>query len=247
MTPSPRYRGGNPLISVLIPAFNSARHIEEAIVSVLRQDYRPVEVVVMDDGSTDNTAAIVQQFPVELVRYYYQENRGVAAARNACLTHARGNFIAQLDSDDYYLAGKLCAQMDYLHTHPEAELVFTGYMNFAANDPDRKELPEAEHIHLYGCCKGNLYHATLLVRRELLEKTGAFCESLVVGEDAEWLYRLQYQYAIDLIHIIDKTYYMRRSSNTSLFATKHALGIEARKIMTKYLKNNIRKKLSDSI
>ncbi len=107
----------NPLVSVIIPVYNGERYLAEAIGSVLAQTYTPFELIIIDDGSSDNSSGIARSF--KEVRYYHQSNQGVAAARNAGISFAHGGFIAFLDQDDIWMHDKLSVQMDYLLQHPE--------------------------------------------------------------------------------------------------------------------------------
>ena len=118
-----------PRVSVLIPAFNCAPYIGEAIESVLGQTYKDVEVVIVDDGSTDDTWKVVARYR-GLVTAIRQDRRGVSAARNEALRRARGEFIALLDADDVYLPEKLELQVQALDRYPEAGLVFTDLVEF---------------------------------------------------------------------------------------------------------------------
>lgn len=116
---------GTPgLVSVVIPTYNRARLVGRAIESACRQTYEPIEIVVVDDGSTDGTADVVTRFDPRM-RYYRQENGGVATARNLGLRHARGEFIAFLDSDDQWHPWKIAAQIAVLRAHPEVGMVWT--------------------------------------------------------------------------------------------------------------------------
>src|SRR5262245_49416395 len=117
-------RGEPGLVSVIIPSYNRAYIVGQAIESVLRQTYRPLEVVVVDDGSSDNTRAVVEQYGPP-VRYFRQANAGVSAARNAGFRQARGAFVALLDSDDRWLPWKLSAQVALLRRFPEVGMVWT--------------------------------------------------------------------------------------------------------------------------
>jgi glycosyltransferase involved in cell wall biosynthesis len=119
---------GDPdLVSVVIPTYNRAYILGQAIESVLQQTYRPVEVVVIDDGSTDDTRSIVETF-VPHVRYFYQPNAGVSSARNHGLRVARGEFVALLDSDDRWLPWKLAAQVQLMRSFPELGMIWTDMM-----------------------------------------------------------------------------------------------------------------------
>src|SRR6185437_13246854 len=112
------------LVSVIIPTFNRAPIVGDAIESVLRQRYSHVEIIVVDDGSTDDTRAFVTQFGAT-VRYVYQENAGVSAARNAGLRLATGELIAFLDSDDSWVPWKIEAEVAALRVHPAAVVAWT--------------------------------------------------------------------------------------------------------------------------
>jgi glycosyltransferase involved in cell wall biosynthesis len=111
------------LVSVLIPSYNRAYIVASAIESVLAQTYPSVELVVVDDGSTDDTRTVVERYPN--TRYIYQDNAGLAAARNTGLQAARGEFIAFLDSDDTWLPWKLAAQVAMMRRFPELVLTWT--------------------------------------------------------------------------------------------------------------------------
>lgn len=116
---------GEPgLVSVLITTFNRGYIVGKAVASVLAQSYRPIEVIVVDDGSTDDTRDVIARFGQD-VKYVYQTNQGLAAARNAGLAAARGEFIAFQDSDDLWLPWKLTAQVELLKRRPELALVWT--------------------------------------------------------------------------------------------------------------------------
>ena len=97
-----------PLVSVIVPVYNGEHYLSFAIHSILRQDYHPSEVIVVDDGSTDNSANIARSF--KEVRYIHQSNQGVAMARNVGIAAARGEFIAFLDADDLWTPNKLSIQ-----------------------------------------------------------------------------------------------------------------------------------------
>lgn len=132
-TPKP---GHGPLVSAVIPAYNTERYLRRAIESVLAQSYRPLECIVIDDGSTDRTGEIARSFG-ERVRYVAQLNSGASAARNAGIEAARGEYIAFLDADDYWLDTKLEHQMRVLAAHPGLRLISTQWTWLpSATDPE---------------------------------------------------------------------------------------------------------------
>src|SRR5713101_9096613 len=112
-------------ISVLIPAYNAAPYLKEAIESALSQSYAPHEIIVVDDGSTDGTADIARSFGSQ-VRLLQHANRGVAASRNRGIEEATGDWIALLDADDLFLPDKLLLQVRAVDHNPSALLVYTG-------------------------------------------------------------------------------------------------------------------------
>jgi hypothetical protein len=119
-------------VSVVMPAFNRAHLVARSIESALAQTYRDIEIIVVDDGSTDDTAAVVQRFG-DQVRYVYQQNAGVGAARNTGMRHATGRYVAFLDSDDRWHDFKLSMQVALLEARPDVGLVFS---EFAIEKPN---------------------------------------------------------------------------------------------------------------
>ncbi|MDR0571389.1 MAG: glycosyltransferase [Rickettsiales bacterium] len=202
----------NPLISVLIPTYNREKYIAEAIESVLAQDYRPIEIIVVDDGSMDNTKEIVKQYDKKIVKYFYQKNKGIPGARNACLAKAKGEYIAWLDSDDYYLPDKLTAQMNYMREHPDCEIVFTKYENFLENEEVKnnekaKNIIEREKKVEYKTCL-----ASSLARKSFYKKVGKFSKKYKIGED-DFLFLIARNLNINLDHFINIYFYRRRIHN----------------------------------
>src|SRR5215510_7858922 len=118
-----------PLISCIVPVFNGERYLREALDSILVQTYQPLEIIVADDGSTDETAAIVSSYG-EQVRHLFQPNAGVAAACNLGLGAAHGEFIAFLAADDLWQPEKLARQMARFRARPELNLCVSYIQNF---------------------------------------------------------------------------------------------------------------------
>ena len=119
----------NSLVSAIIPTYNSVNYISEAINSVLNQTYKNCEIIVVDDGSTDNTRKTVENYIRKYphkIKYFYQENKGPSAARNKGIKEARGNYIAFLDSDDLWLPDKLEKQISLFMKDVSLKLTYCG-------------------------------------------------------------------------------------------------------------------------
>ena len=157
-----------PLVSVVIPVYNGARFLGEALASVFAQDFRPLEVIVVDDGSTDATAAVAAGFAE--ATYLRQDNAGVAAARNAGIARARGELVALLDGDDVWLPEKLRLQIDHLRAHPALGMVCALYQNFL--EPGTPRPPWLSERALGEPQVGGI--SNLLARAEVLRRVGPF-------------------------------------------------------------------------
>jgi glycosyltransferase involved in cell wall biosynthesis len=169
-----------PLVSAVIPAFNAEAFVAEAIESALAQDYAPVEVIVVDDGSTDRTAAIASGYPIETLM---QSNRGQAAARNAGVAVARGTFVSFLDADDLWMPSKLSTQVAHLVAHPEVDYVLVRMQRSLM--PGAPWPPGTPARWFTEPQPGTLPSAGL-IRRTVLERIGPFDTSFRHGSDTEW-------------------------------------------------------------
>ena len=166
------------LVSCLVPAFNAAQYLPEALESILAQSYREIEVIVIDDGSADNTAEVARQYAPE-VRVIQREHCGGLAARDAAVEAANGEFVAFLDADDRWADTKIEKQVTVLSEHPEVDLCVTQFMNFW-EDP---EAAEAYAEHPLAQPQAGYIVPTLLARRSVFEKMGGF---LSASSDTGW-------------------------------------------------------------
>jgi glycosyltransferase involved in cell wall biosynthesis len=173
-----------PLVSVVIPVYNGARYLREALESVFAQTYRPFEVIVVDDGSVDDSSLIAQSFPE--VRYIRQANQGVAAARNNAIDTARGQFLAFLDQDDLWTPEKLRLQIGHLLSHPELGYTLTQQKFFL--DPGAA-LPSWFRKELFDSVHTGWVLGTLVVRRTTFEQVGNFSAGYAAANDSDWFFR----------------------------------------------------------
>jgi glycosyltransferase involved in cell wall biosynthesis len=177
-------------VSVIVPTHNRSRLLPRALTSLARQTRPPTEVIVVDDGSTDGTASLVERdFPG--VRYLRQDNRGVAAARNLGIGRARGEWLAFLDSDDEWLPHKLDRQMRALAEPPERLICHSDELwvrHGKRVNPMKKHAKHGGRIFSYCLPLCTISPSSVVLHRSVLEKTGLFDESLPACEDYDlWL------------------------------------------------------------
>ena len=169
-------------ISVIIPVYNGARYLAEAIESVLAQTRPPDEIVVVDDGSTDESPRVAQRF-AKPVFYHHQTHSGAGAARNLGIVQAKGDWLAFLDADDLWLPDKLARQIALLKSEPDLAMVFGGVEQFVSPDLDEIHRPSLQ----IQTPAGNGYLVgTILIRRATFERVGYFSTTLRIGEFMGW-------------------------------------------------------------
>jgi len=188
-------------VSVIIPTHNRAGLLQEAIESVLAQDFTDYELIVVDDGSSDNTHQVIGPYAASLC-YVYQENRGVSAARNRGISLAKGEFIAFLDSDDLWLKKKLSRQLAFFEANPFAQVCYTEevwYRHGRRVNPKLKHRKYSGWIFEQSLPLCIVSPSSVMLRRETLDKVGLFDETLPVCEDYDMWLRLARDYPIYLI------------------------------------------------
>jgi glycosyltransferase involved in cell wall biosynthesis len=187
-----------PLVSVVIPCYNQAHFLGEAIESVLAQTYPHFEIVVVDDGSTDNTAAVVTGYPG--VRYFRQENQGLSAARNTGLRHTIGKRLVFLDADDRLMPCALEIGLACFRDHPECAFVYghSRFMTFDGSLFHWQPRPRVEGDYYLALLRGCPIFATgsVMYRREVFESVTGFNPSLSPAADYELYYRIARQFPI---------------------------------------------------
>lgn len=172
-----------PLVSCILPVFNGERFLAQALGSIVDQGGAALDIIVIDDGSTDRSAEVASGFPG--VRVHRQANAGVAEARNAGLELARGQFIAFLDADDLWLPGKLDRQLRLLEARPEVDLCFGMVRHVLKTDgagQDPAVAPdEAPRVGRLAQC--------MLARRRAVERVGPFDGGTLTRADQDWFLR----------------------------------------------------------
>ena len=212
-----------PLVSVVIPAWNAARTLPRAIDSVLAQTWARREIIVVDDGSTDNSLALLAGYGEQL-RVVSQVNGGPSSARNRGLRKARGQYVAFLDADDYWFPGKLAAQTAYLAAHPSVGMVYHKWHVWnpdAAGDyhpppaVDAQGSPEGIDPEFSGWIYHRLlmdcvvHTSTIMMRRTVAREIGFFDTDLVTGEDYDYWLRASHHCEM---HKLAATYSSYRST-----------------------------------
>jgi glycosyltransferase involved in cell wall biosynthesis len=194
-----------PTVSVVIPTFNRSKLVVRAIDSVLNQTYKDYEIIVVDDGSTDNTSSILKPYTGR-VRYFYQENQGPSAAKNKGIQLARGKWISILDSDDLWLPTKLELQLNTVTAlgrdfgacftncsfFGDPNLVMSGFEQAGLCD-DTADGPFPSPLKFILARHPAIYFQSLLVLRSLMEQLNGFDEDLRVAEDTDLLFRLAFK------------------------------------------------------
>ncbi len=200
-------------ISVIIPTYNNAEYISAALDSVLNQEHKHVEIIVVDDGSTDNTESVLLPYVnKKLIRYIHQENQGVASARNAALNLAIGEYVAFLDADDILLSGSLTKRITLMQEYGDVDFVFTDY-HVEVSEGGRNKYPYMKEknrhakfstaldkslglVHIYNSAfrgiaiKENIFPWTgaIMVRQKCFDQISGFDVSLRASSDKKmWL------------------------------------------------------------
>jgi glycosyltransferase involved in cell wall biosynthesis len=216
------------LVTVILPAYNNERFIAEAVESVMGQTYRAIELIIIDDGSTDRTgdisAGYARRHPAR-IHYLRQDNRGPGAARNLGLRHARGSFIAFLDADDIWLSAKLVKQVGVLERDRSVGLVYCD--NYFVDEQRREQVGYRRMVKLH---RGNvapvlfqhyfIITSAVVLRKECVDAIGLFREDIRLGEDYDYFLRLAYRYPVELVR---EKLYERRNREGSLSNQDYAL------------------------
>ena len=187
---------------MIIPAYNRQEFIQKAVESVLNQTFKDFELIIIDDGSTDDTKKIIQSFKDKRIRYYYHFNRGPAVARNKGIKKSSASYIAFLDSDDAWAPEKLAIQMKAMKEHPE-------YLISHTEEEWYKGKRRIKHLNIHKKKQDNIFKrslqlcsismSTVIIKKELTVRIGLFDPDLEVCEDYDYWLRVTAQYPVLLI------------------------------------------------
>jgi len=211
---------GNPLVSIIVTAYNAADYISRTIESILIQSYRNFEIIVVDDGSTDNTAEIVRGFKNEPIKYFFKENGGVASARNFGLQKSGGAFIIMLDSDDMMTPDYIASHLQGFAQHPEADMVYCDDLLIDEQDKPIRVINRPEYSNPDGIisdmfrCGFPVVHFKTCIKRSVFDKLGLYDERLIVAEDYDMMRRFVKQ-QLKMRHL-PAALYLRRLRADSL-------------------------------
>lgn len=220
-------KDGKPTVSVIIPSYNAGPLLRDAIESVMKQTYGDCEIIVIDDGSTDETPSLIHSYGTR-IRSYRQANRGASAARNLGIAKARGKYIAFLDSDDVWLPTKLAEQVPLLDADPSLGLVYSdwtvisGRVVVAHSFLKGKPAESGYAFEAIVRC-GFILTSGVVVRKTFLDLVGGFDESLVIAQDYDLWLRLCYRWKIALVN---KPLFIKRNRHAGLSADLEGTAVE---------------------
>lgn len=214
-------------VSVVIPCYNSARFVTDAVDSVLAQTIPAREVLVIDDGSSDHPEEVLARYG-DRIRVIKQKNAGVSAARNRGIREAKGELIAFLDADDRWLPHKLARQIEYFAAHPEVALVHTDLLIWHSEKGETSYEPKGRERYQGNCYEKFFFEcrispSTVIARKKCLQDVGGFDERVTAAEDLDLWLRLARRWPFGFVDEPLKLY-RKHESNVTGDSKKMAVG-----------------------
>jgi glycosyltransferase involved in cell wall biosynthesis len=204
-----------PLVSIILPVFNTEKYVAQAIQSVLDQSYKNLEIICINDGSSDNSLEIVKSFGDKIIIVDLEKNSGIAAARNEGIKIAHGDYLAFMDSDDLWTPNKIELQMNEFEKNPQLQISFTYFNCFLS--PDLSDEIKNTHYCPPDPAPGYI-SATAVVKTEFFKLVGMFDPKWRVGEFIDWYSRAQSMNATT--SIIPEICLLRRIHGTNTGVTQ---------------------------
>ena len=204
LTPSKEFNivtNNLPLVSVILPTYNCAAFLPHSIGSILAQTYNSYEIIVVDDGSTDNTKEVLYPFMQRIKYILLEQNKGLPTARNIGILSAQGKYIAFIDADDLWLPEKLQTDIEYFETHPEVSMVYSKHLNIDQNgrmldEASQKRLPSGNIFTQLFSEQNFIITSSVVVRKEIFETTGLFYEQLSNCQDWDMWLRIAFYFKV---------------------------------------------------
>ena len=209
-----------PKVSVIVPTYNRASWLEETLRSVVSQTFKDFELIVVDDGSIDNTSQIMRSFP-DAQYFSMGKNSGVSKARNLGLDYAKGEFICFLDSDDLWDERKLEVQLHWMENNIDSQVCYTNEIwirNGVRVNPMNKHRKYTGDIFRYCLALCIVSPSSVMLRKELFDKVGNFDESLPACEDYDLWLRIAVKYAF---HFIEEPLIIKRGGHADQLSRKY--------------------------
>jgi glycosyltransferase involved in cell wall biosynthesis len=212
-------------VSILIPIYNSEKYVAQTIESAINQTWNNKEIIIVDDGSTDNSLEIAKSYESNIIKVFSQKNKGVCAARNFAFTKAGGEYIQYLDHDDILGLDKIETQMSYIHKNnfDITDIVYCSYVNFLEdiknilpNTSTHQNMNYYKPLDLFNdmlIARTIILPASYLMHRYLIEKVGGWDESLFNNEDGEFYSRIMTQ-ATSVHYVPDVKVYWRTTPDS---------------------------------
>jgi glycosyltransferase involved in cell wall biosynthesis len=213
----------NYLVSIIIPVFNGEKYLREAIESILAQTYQTIEIIIVDDGSTDNSAGIAKGFASQ-VRYVHQNNNGVGDALNRGIELSQGGFLAFLDADDLWKKDKLMHQMAVFEDHPDVDMVFGQVKQFYSSELDEDQ---RKRVRIPAEVMQGIFKGSMLIKRDSFFRVGTFETRWKVGDFIDWYLRAVEKGLKSIV--LDEVVLLRRIHTTNM-------GIRERKSQTDFVR-----------
>ena len=230
--------GKKPQVSVIIPTYNRGWILKEAIDSVLAQDYKDFELIVVDDGSTDNTSEVLAPYGND-IRIFFQKNKGVSAARNRGITEASGQYIAFLDSDDLWLPRKLSTQINFFNQMPDALICQTEEIwirNGRRVNPKKRHKKPSGMIFEPSLELCLVSPSAVMIRRSLFDRVGEFDVTLPACEDYDLWLRISCRFPV---HLVDTPLIIKRGGHDDQLSSMKGLDKFRIKAIEKIIKSNL--------
>ena len=218
-----------PLVSVVLPVFNGARYLREAIDSILGQSFRDFELIIINDGSKDDSGSIIEQYDDPRIRYYIQSNMGLAGALNRGIGFARGRYVARQDQDDVSRTTRLAQQVRFLDDHPEFGMVGTRaeiWIEGQSTPVSFKHPCDDDALRFNLLFNNPFVHSSMMIRTEVFSEVGTYCtdKSRQPPEDYELWSRVARSFKVgnldEVLHVYRETGSSMSRTGTNPFLEK---------------------------